>query len=102
MTYLISKPPNDDFTYPLFNELIGNISMDIESYYIWSNPPLIMDRFFQNTKCSKPLVIIGVKDAIDSWQPFNWWHDRQNTGSISIEGFAKRHTDTTIILFKIL
>jgi hypothetical protein len=99
MTYLISNPPNDDITYPLFNELIGNISVDIESYYMWSNPPLIMDRFFQNAKCSKPLAIIGVKDAIDSWQPFNWWHDRQNTGSISIEGFAKRHPDTTIILF---
>jgi len=99
MTYLISKPPTDNFTYPLFNELVKDMPADVESYYIWSNPPLIMDRFFQNTKCSKPMVIVGVKDAIDSWQPFNWWHDRQSTGSVSIEGFAKRHPDTNIILF---
>lgn len=99
MTYVVSTPPNDDFTYPLFNELVNSISADVECYYTWSDPPSDMDRFFQNTKCSKPLVIIGVKDSIDGWIPFNWWRDRQNPGSISIEGFVKRHPDTEIILF---
>lgn len=99
MTYIISQPPNDDFTYPLFNELVNAIPTAHESYYMWSCPPIIMDRFFQNFKCRVPLVVIGVKDSLDSWQPFNWWHDRQNTGSVSIEGFAKRHPDTKIILF---
>ena len=99
MTYVISQPPNDDFTYPLFNDLVDNFSSKSESYYMWSCPPIIMDRFFQNIKCRAPLVIIGVKDSLDSWQPFNWWHDRQHTGSVSIEGFVKRHPDTKIILF---
>jgi len=58
-----------------------------------------MDQFFQNAKCSNPLAIIGVKDCIDSWKPFNWWQDRQHTGSVSIEGFVKRHPNTNIILF---
>jgi len=99
MTHVVSMPPNDDFTYPLFNELVNGISDDFESYYMWSTPPSSMDSFFQNTKCSKPLVIIGVKDSIDGWIPFNWWHDRQNSGSVSIEGFVRRHPDTNIILF---
>jgi len=99
MTYLISRPPTDDFTYPLFDELVNNIPNTHESYYMWSCPPLIMDRFFQNFKCRTPLVVIGIKDSLDSWEPFNWWHDQQNTGSISIEGFVKRNPDTNIILF---
>ena len=99
MTYVISKPPTDDFTYPWFKDLIDKINGDVESYYMWSCHALIVDRFFQNVNCHAPLVIIGVKDLLDIWATFNWWQDTQQSGTISIEGFVKRHPDTKIILF---
>jgi len=99
MTYVISKPPTDDFTYPWFRDSIDKIGGDVESYYMWSCHALIMDRFFQNVKCHAPLVIIGVKDLLDIWSTFNWWQDTQQSGAVCIEGFVKRHPNTKIILF---
>jgi len=99
MTYIISRPPTDDFTYPWFKDIVDKINGDVESYYMWSTHSLIMDRFFQNVNCQAPLVIIGVKDLLDIWSTFNWWKDTQQSGTVSIEGFAKRHPDTKIILF---
>jgi hypothetical protein len=93
--YIISKPVYDDFSLPLFKELVG----DHESYYMWSCPPITMDRFFQSAKCKSSLIFIGVKDLLDLWQEFNWWQDQQQSGSISIQGFARRHPHNQIVLF---
>jgi hypothetical protein len=93
--YIISKPVYDDFSLPLFKELVG----DHESYYMWSCPPITMDRFFQSAKCKSSLIFIGVKDLLDLWREFNWWQDQQQSGSISIQGFARRHPHNQIVLF---
>jgi hypothetical protein len=93
--YIISQAVYDDFTLPLFQELAG----DHESYYMWSCPPITMDRFFQSARCKSSQVLIGVKDLLEAWQEFNWWHDQQQSGSLSIQGFARRHHDTQIVLF---
>lgn len=93
--YVISQAVYDDFTLPLFRDLAGNY----ESYYMWSCPPIIMDRFFQSAKCDSSIVFVGVKDLLDSWKEFNWWQDQQQTGSTSIQEFVRRHTDSQIVLF---
>ena len=93
--YIISQAVYDDFTLPLFRELAG----DHESYYMWSCPPITMDRFFQSATCKSSKVLIGVKDLLEAWQEFNWWNDQQQSGSISIQGFARRHAGTQIVLF---
>jgi len=93
--YVISQAVYDDFSLPLFRDLVG----DNESYYMWSCPPITMDRFFQSAKCKSSLVFIGIKDLLDCWAEFNWWQDQQQAGSISIQEFVRRHTDTQIVLF---
>ena len=85
----------DDFTLPLFRELASNE----ESYYMWSCPPMTMDKFLQSSKCQSPRVFVGIKDTLEFWVEFNWWNDRQQVGSVSIEGFVKRHPDQQIVLF---
>ena len=99
MTYVISRPPNDNFTYPWFKQLIGQINSNIESYYLWSGTPSTVFQFFQHAKCRAPLVIIGVKDLLDIMSTFNWWRNQQQSGSVLIRDFAQRHPDTKIILF---
>jgi hypothetical protein len=66
---------------------------------MWSCHSLIVDRFFQNANCQAPLIIVGVKDLIDLWMSFNWWHETQTTGAASIDGFARRHPDSDIVIF---
>ena len=86
---------HDDCSLPLFQELIG----DQEGYYIWSCPPIAMDRFLQSTTCHAPVIFLGIKDQLSAWNDFNWWQDRQQDGTCSIQGFARRHPDSNIILF---
>lgn len=93
--YLISKTVHDDCSLPLFQELVG----DQEGYYIWSCPPLTLDRFLQSATCQSPVIFLGIKDLLSFWKEFNWWHDQQQDGTCSIQGFARRHADSTIILF---
>jgi hypothetical protein len=93
--YLISKTVHDDCSLPLFQDLVG----DQESYYIWSNPPIAMDRFLQSATFHTPVIFLGIKDQLSSWKDFNWWHDYQQDGTCSIQGFARRHPDSSIILF---
>jgi len=66
---------------------------------MWSCPPMTMDKFLQSAKCQSPRVFVGIKDILESWVEFNWWHDRQQIGSVSIEGFVRRHLDQQIVLF---
>jgi hypothetical protein len=93
--YVISQAVYDDCTLPLFQELVGNE----ESYYMSSFPQMTMDKFLQSAKCQSPRVFVGIKDILPPWAEFNWWHDRQQVGSVSIEGFVKRHPDQQIVLF---
>jgi hypothetical protein len=99
MTYVISRPPNDDFTYPWFKQLISQINGNVESYYLWSGTPTTVCQFFQHARCRSPLVIVGVKDLLDIMGTFNWWHDPHQSGSVLIREFAQRHPNTKIILF---
>jgi hypothetical protein len=85
----------DDFSLPLFQELVG----DKESYYMWSCPPITMDKFLQSACGQSSIIFVGIKDSLTSWNEFNWWHDQQQTGSISIQGFTQRHHDKQIVLF---
>ena len=97
--YVISRPPTDDCTYDWFAPLMYSVSGDVESYYMWSGHPLIVDRFFQNANCDSSLIVVGVKDLLDLWMSFNWWHETQTTGAASIDGFARRHPNSNIVIF---
>jgi hypothetical protein len=58
-----------------------------------------MDRFLQSTTCTTPVIFLGIKDQLSGWKDFNWWHDQQQDGTCSIQGFARRHSESDIILF---
>ena len=99
MVDIISRAPHDSFTYELFNELIRDLSCEYQAYYIWSNPPDKLRKFLSNTKFSKPNIIIGIKDLLDLWEEYNWWHDTAQQGIKLLDALASQHPDKNFIIF---
>jgi hypothetical protein len=99
MIKIISRAPNDDFTFDLWTKLVFNLTCDFEAYYIWSNPPDQLTSFLTNTKFSKPNVIIGIKDLLDLWQDFDWWTDSAQKGTQLLIQLAQQHPDKNFVIF---
>jgi len=92
---LISRSVYDDVHLPLFQELVG----DKESYYLWSLPPTATAQFMQEAELKSPTVFVGIKDLLDCWVEFNWWHDQQQVGSIRLQEICRQHSSRQIVLF---
>lgn len=99
MLKVLSRAPNDNFTFSLFTNLIEKISSEHEAYYIWSNPPDKLHNFLMTTEFSKPIVIIGIKDLLDMWEDFNFWTDKQQQGVILLNQVANKYSDKQFIIF---
>ena len=101
--YTISRPPNDDFSYDIFIDIVAPYAQENEAYYIWSNPPNTLINFLKNTPFASPIVFIGIKDQIDNWhlptEDFNWWKNRRQFLVEVISDMAKKYTDKKFILF---
>jgi hypothetical protein len=99
MIYTISKLPTDDFTHRTFKKIVDELAPDVPSYYMWSNPPSTMEAFLTKFKSDAPVVFVGIKDLIDCWKDFNYWHDSQQQGSRSICEMARCNPNTKFVLF---
>lgn len=99
MIYTISLPHTDNFTRHMFKRITTELAPDVPAYYMWSNPPSKMSMFLQQFKSNAPLVFIAIKDLLDCWKDFNFWHDRQQEGSRLITEMAQRNPNTTFVLF---
>jgi hypothetical protein len=99
--HIISRPPNDDFTYDLFLDLVKSYPDSSEAYYIWSSPPKTLRTFLKHTPFSSSTVIIGIKDLLEGWdfEQFNWWQNPNLTIVSLIRDMVKQHADKTFILF---
>jgi hypothetical protein len=99
--YTISRPPNDDFTYDLFLDLVKSYPDSSEAYYIWSSPPKTLRTFLKHTPFSSSTVIIGIKDLLEAYdaEQFNWWKNPTLTMVSLISDMVKQHADKTFILF---
>lgn len=99
MLHVISRPPNDEFTYNLFCKLLKTVDCDCTAYYIWTNPPHMLKNFFEKTDFSTtPNVIIGIKDMLDMWLDFNYWHDRSSLAMQLIDDMAHRYPNTNFVI----
>lgn len=96
---ILSRAPNDDFTCSLFKSLLRSTNFDYEAYYIWSNPPHLLKGFLNNLIPTKPNVVLGIKDLLDMWVDFNWWHDSIQVGPKLIVDLANRYPETNFIIF---
>jgi hypothetical protein len=99
--YTISRPPNDDFTYDLFVDLVKSYPDSSEAYYIWSSPPKTLRTFLKYTPFSSSTIIIGIKDLLEAYdfEQFNWWRNPTLTMVSLISDMVKQHADKTFILF---
>lgn len=99
--YTISQPPNDDFTYNIFVDIVSLHAQENEAYYIWSNPPNTLMNFLKNTPFSSPIIFIGIKDLLEAWEheDFNWWSNRRQFLVGIISNMARNHADKKFILF---
>jgi len=99
MIYTISRPPTDDHTFPMFQQLIKNLTAEFEGYYIWSNPPGRVLQLLDNIKINKPIVVIAIKDLLDGWEEFNYWTSTQQIISAKLSEVANKHRNTKFIIF---
>lgn len=96
---LLSRPPNDEFTFSLFVDLVKPLNFEVELYYLWSNPPERLKEFLNTTQFIKPNVVIGIKDVLDMWTEFNYWTDTVTPGVALLNDTAKRYPDTNFVVF---
>jgi len=101
MFYLISKPRTDDHSFFVFRKLMEQtgLSDTAKIYYMWSNPPIQVMYFLDNTDFSDPLVVIAIKDLLDNWQEFNHWHEKQQPIPQKISQIAQQNSNTQFLLF---
>lgn len=100
MIYTISRPPTDDHTFFMFRKLLENVELpDSQIFYMWSSPPDNVMTFLDTTQFTAPLVIIAIKDLLDGWAEFNYWHDKMQVITERISDIAKVHPNTKFILF---
>jgi len=100
MLKIISRPPNDEFTLYLFQELVTKgPGRDCESYYMWGTPPERLESFFENTLFQSSTVIIGIKDLLDLWKGYSHWQHTQQAGVDLIVRCVRRYPDTMFVIF---
>jgi hypothetical protein len=97
--YVLSRAPNDSFTYDIYNNLLSTLTCDFEAYYIWSDPPAILRRFLNHKVFTKPNVVIGIKDMLDMWLDHNFWRGDPSAGVALLDKMAQRYPDKNFIIF---
>lgn len=97
--YVLSRAPNDKFTFEMYTSLLSSLTCEFEAYYIWSDPPPILVRFLCQKVFTKPNVVIGIKDMLDLWKDHNFWSDEPSAGVALIDDMASRFPNTNFILF---
>ena len=99
MKYIISTPPNDVFSFPLFNKLLESVSCDYDAYYVWATPPEALEDVFNQCDFSqKPNVIIGIKDMLDLWKNYHYWRQQSQAGTQLIDATLQRYPDINFII----
>ena len=98
MIYTLSRPPTDS-TWPMFVSLLQEYRESAEIYYMWSSPPDRLLHFLNHARFEKPLVILGIKDLLDNWQEFNWWHDTQQAIPKKLAEIAAANPDKQFVIF---
>lgn len=96
---IIQRPPFDQFTYELFHELVGQITVPFEAYYTWTNPPAEFMEFVLNNKFEQPVVVLAIKDMLDMWHEYNYWQDHQTAGVALLDDLATRYPDKKFVVF---
>lgn len=99
MLYTISRPPTDDHTFYMFKELIKDIAAQNQVFYMWSNPPDRVLKFLDTVTFTSPIVVIAIKDLMDGWKEFNYWHDQQQDIPKKISAIAQQHADKKFVVF---
>ena len=99
MIQIISRAPNDNFTFDLFNQLVKTIKVDYEAYYAWTGKLDEFKQFIAETKFTKPNVVIGIKDLLDLWLEFDYWSDPVSAGVQLLAELAEKNLDKNFIIF---
>jgi hypothetical protein len=99
MIKVISRAPNDQYTFDLFYNLTKTVSASFEAYYVWSNTPEKFKKIINDTVFTKPNVIIGIKDVLDCRKEFDYLTDIANLGAVLLVEMACRNPDKNFVVF---
>lgn len=82
----------------LFLELISGLGVEHEAYYLWTDPPDKMIEFFSTARFKKPLIILGIKDLLDFWMEYDFWHDRVHAGVDLLRRYCGELKDHHVVI----
>jgi hypothetical protein len=99
MITTLSKGPNDNFTYDLFQNLLSTVTVEFEAYYMWTAHLEEFKKFVEKTVFVKPTVIIGFKDLLDLCLEFDYWTETVSAGTKLLANMAQRNKDKNFIIF---
>lgn len=95
---VISRAPNDYFTFDLSELLLKGLVCEYNAYYIWANPPHVISTFFESNFNKSKNVIIGIKDMLDLWGDYHYWNKNGNGVVDLIVEVAKKYPETNFVI----
>jgi hypothetical protein len=83
----------------MFKQWLETLDCEYTAYYIWSNPPDLLEKFLNNTDFgAHKNVVIGIKDLLDLWTDYNYWHQTAHAGTQLIDSVASKYPNTNFII----
>ncbi len=98
MIATINRPPHDEFTFDLFNELVEGLP-NTEAYYLWTNPPSTLENFVETATFSEPNVVLGIKDTLEYYDTFNFWQPEPISGAKELIKLSMKWPETNFVVF---
>lgn len=100
MINTISRPVNDDrFSFSLLEELVSSVDCEYDAYHIWTMTPKRFKKFLGKTDFGQsPNAIIAIKDGLDMWEDYNFWHSKCQAGIHLLDDTAAKFPTTNFVV----
>ena len=96
----VSRPYFDEFSYRLFGDLLSTVQQPYQAYYMWATPPEVLPMV--RKKISKyPMeknIVFGIKDLLDFWKDYNYWHQSSSAGTQFLDQMALDYPDINFVI----
>lgn len=91
---VLNRAHFDEFTYDLFDQMLGTVSYDYEAYYTWPADGVeLLSNLFRSGQFTKPNIIIGVKDVF-----LDRGEEASSFGASLLTQCTTRHRDKNFII----
>ena len=96
----ISRPHFDEFSYQLFDDLLKTVKQPYQAYYLWATPPETLPYTIERilTNQVEKNVVLGIKDLLDLWKDYNYWHQSAHAGTQLLDRVAQANPKINFVV----